>query len=284
MTESISPLVSEEITLSVDHVSVFVRAWRPVSSPRAIVAISHGFNAHGGLYTRAAEQLVAAGYAVYAVDLRGRGRSSGPRFTITRFDDYVADIAAMIALARQRDQDLPLYLLGHSAGGVAACLYTIDHPFGLQGLICESFAFRLPAPAIALALVRLLSHVAPRAPVLRLKNEDFSRDLEWIAHLNADPLIAGETQPAITVAALIRAGTRLGRDFSHVTTPILILHGTADRATQPSGSQQLYEMAGSKDKTLRLYEGAYHDLLSDIGRDAVMRDILSWLAQRVPAA
>ncbi|MDF0487515.1 lysophospholipase [Sphingomonas sp. H39-1-10] len=284
MAEGAFRVVPEEITLSVDRAAIFVRRWRPVSLPRAVVAICHGFNAHGGLYAWVAERLVAAGCAVYAVDLRGRGRSTGPRFTVERFDDYVADIAAMIALARRRDQDLPLYLLGHGAGGVAACLYAIEHPFGLQGLICESVALRLPAPAVALALLKLFGRIAPGARVLRLKTEDFSRDGAWVEHLNADPLIAGEIQPLVTVAALIGAGERLDRDFSQLTTPVLILHGTADRATQPSGSQHFYDATGSKDKALRLYEGAYHDLLSDIGREAVIEDIVSWIAQRLPAA
>ncbi|WP_448663981.1 alpha/beta hydrolase [Sphingomonas sp. CJ20] len=284
MTASAPHLAPEEITLSVDRFSILVRVWHPTAPPRAIVAICHGFNAHGGQYQWVAERMVAEGYAVYALDLRGRGRSSGPRFFVERFDDYVADIAAMITLARRRDQDLPLYLLGHSAGGVAACLYAIEHPFGLHGLICESFAFRLPAPAIALTLLKLFSRIAPRARVLRLKNEDFSRDPETVRRLNADPLTAGETQPALTVAALIRAGERLARDISQVTTPVLILHGTADRATDPGGSRLFFEGTGSKDKTLTLYEGAFHDLLADVGREAVLDAILSWIAERLPWA
>lgn len=284
MTASAFHLVPEEIILSVGQVSIFVRSWRPASSPRAIVTICHGFNAHGGHYQWVAEQLMAAGFVVYALDLRGRGRSSGPRFIVERFDDYVADIAAMVALARRRDQDLPLYLLGHSAGGVAACLYAIEHPFGLQGVICESFAFHLPAPGIALACVKLFSRFAPRARVLRLKNEDFSRDPARIGFLNADPLIATETQPAITVAALIRAGERLNREFSQFTTPVLILHGTADRATRPGGSQLFHEAAASKDKRLGFYEGAFHDLLADFGKEVVLGDIASWIEERLPTA
>ncbi|OAN67081.1 alpha/beta hydrolase [Sphingomonas sp. TDK1] len=284
MTVSAPQLVPEEITLTTDHASIFVRSWRPSSSPRAVVTICHGFNAHGGQYQWVAEQFVAAGFVVYALDLRGRGRSSGPRFLVERFEDYVADIAAMVELARRRDQDLPLYLLGHSAGGVAACLYAIEHPFGLHGLICESFAFRLPAPRIALTCLKLFSRLAPRARVLRLKNEDFSRDPVRVGLLDTDPLTARETQPAITVAALIRAGERLEREFSQCTTPVFIIHGTADRATRASGSQRFYEAAASRDKRLRFYDGAFHDLLADFGREAVLGDIALWIEERLPTA
>lgn len=285
MTASASHVVAEEITLSVDDASIFVRSWRPSKSPpRAIVTICHGFNAHGGQYQWVAEQFVAAGFVVYAVDLRGRGRSSGPRCTVARFDDYVADIAAMVTLARRRDQDLALYLLGHSAGGVAACLYALEHPFGLHGLVCESFAFHLPAPGFALAGLKLFSRFAPRARVLRLKNADFSRDPVRVGVLNSDPLTAREKQPAITVAALIRAGERLEREFSQFTTPVFILHGTADRATRPSGSQRFHAAAASKDKRLALYDGGFHDLLADLGKETVLGEIVSWIEERLPTS
>ncbi len=95
--------------------------------------------------------------------------------------------------------------------------------------------------------------------------------------LNADPLIANEIQPAITVAALVRANERLKREFPTITLPVFILHGTSDRATLASGSQLFYDTAGSKDKTFRLYEGHYHDLLNDIGKEKVMADIMVWI-------
>ncbi|WP_084579415.1 alpha/beta hydrolase [Sphingomonas azotifigens] len=284
MTASASRVDPEESTLAVDRVSIFVRSWRPTSSPRAIVAICHGFNAHGGHYQWVAEQLVAAGHVVYAVDLRGRGRSSGPRFTVERFDEYVADIAAMVELATRREHDLPLYLLGHSAGGVAACLYAIEHPFRLHGLICESFAFKLPAPDFMLTGLKLFSRVFPRARILRLKNEDFSRDPSRVGLLNADPLTTGEKQPASTLAALIRAGERLEREFAQFTTPVFIVHGTADRVTLPSGSRLFCEAAASKDKRLALYDGAFHDLLADFNKEAVLGAMTAWIEQRLPGA
>jgi alpha-beta hydrolase superfamily lysophospholipase len=187
----------------------------------------------------------------------------------------------MTPTAKSREPGLPVYLLGHSAGGVVSCTYALEHQAELAGLICESFAFQVPAPDFALAIIKGLSRIAPNAPALRLKNEDFSRDPSWVKALNSDPLIAGEVQPAVTVAALVRANERLKREFPRITLPLLILHGTADKATMPSGSRFFYETAGSKDKTLRLYEGHYHDLLSDVGKEKVMGDVLAWIEERV---
>jgi acylglycerol lipase len=129
-----------------------------------------------------------------------------------------------------------------------------------------------------------LSHVAPHAHILHLKNEDFSRDPQAVAVMNADPLIAHETQPTRTLAAMVRADERLTDAFPRITLPLLILHGTADQATRPGGSQLFYDAAGSTDKTLKLYEGHVHDLLNDLGKDAVMADIRRWIDARVPTA
>jgi acylglycerol lipase len=127
-----------------------------------------------------------------------------------------------------------------------------------------------------------LSHVAPHAHILHLKYEDFSRDPAAVAAMNADPLIAHETQPTRTLAAMVRADERLKTAFPLITLPVFILHGTADKATRPSGSQFFYDTAGSTDKTLKLYEGHVHDLLNDLGKDAVMADIRGWIGARLP--
>jgi len=161
--------------------------------------------------------------------------------------------------------------------GVVACLYAIDHQSELAGLICVSFAFKVPAPDVALALLKGLAHVAPHAHVLALKNEDFSRDPAIVRQMNSDPLIADEKQPTQTVAQMVRADHRLEHEFPNFKLPLLILHGTHDKATKPSGSRQFYDAAGSSDKTLKLYEGAYHDLLNDTDRSIVMSDVTTWI-------
>ena len=242
--------------------TLHIRSWPAVGAARGVVLIVPGFNSHGGYYGWVGGQLSAAGLTAYAVDLRGRGRSEGERFYVDAFEDYVSDVASLAAVVKTREKDLPVYLLGHSAGGVVACLYALEHQSELAGLICESFAFRLPAPGIALAVLKGLSHLTPHAHVLRLKNEDFSRD-------------------GAIVAAMVRADERLEEALPSITLPLLILHGTADRATRPAGSQLLLDRAGSTDKALKLYDGVFHDPLNDVGRETVMADILAWLDARL---
>ena len=261
---------------------IFTRHWEQEATPRANLAICPGFNAHSGQYSRAAEEFAGRGFAVTAVDLRGRGKSDGDRFYVENIGEYVSDLSLAIESARDRHPDRPVYLFGHSAGGVAAASYALDHQDRIAGLICEDFAFRVFAPDFALKLIEGASHVAPHVHVLKLKMEDFSRDPEWVARLNADPLTKDENQPAETVAALARADERLEREFSRITLPVLILHGTADKVTRPDGSEQFYRDAGSSDKTLKLYEGSYHDPLNDLDRDQVRNDIVAWIDARLP--
>jgi alpha-beta hydrolase superfamily lysophospholipase len=207
--------------------------------------------------------------------------SEGERFYVESVADYVSDVAAVVKIAKSRDADLPVFLLGHSAGGVVSSVYVLENQAELAGFICESFAFQVPAPGFALAAIKGLSHVAPRLPVLKLKNEDFSRDPKAVEALNSDPLTAREVQPAITVAALVRADERLREEFPLITLPILIMHGTDDKATVCHGSQFFYQTVGSTDKKLKLYEGHYHDLLNDIGKEGVIADMKAWIGAHV---
>lgn len=268
----------------VGGLKIFTRSWHPDGQPRAVVVIVHGFNSHSGYYTWVAEQFVADGLAAYALDLRGRGKSDGERFYVQKFEDYVNDLATFVTIAKSAEPGLPVFLLGHSAGGVVSCVYTIEHQDELAGFICESFAHEVPAPDFALAVLKGLSHVAPHAHVLKLKNEDFSRDPEVVAAMNDDPLIAHEVQPTQTVAEMVRADERLKVEFPQITLPVLILHGTEDKATKPSGSQRFYDMASSTDKSLKLYEGHYHDLLNDLGKEEVMADITAWINDHLSPA
>ena len=262
---------------------ILVRSWRPAGTARAAVVICHGVLSRGGYYGWAAEQLVSDGLAVYALDLHGRGKSDGERFYVEKFQDYVDDVHAAMGLARSREPGLPVFLLGHSAGGVVSAVYTLEHQADLRGFICESFAFQVYAPDFALAVLKGVSHLAPHAHVLKLNIEDFSRDPGAVQAMRDDPLIAHEVQPTRTVAQLALADERLKREFPRITLPVLILHGTADKVTKPAGSRLFFDTAGSQDKTLKLYEGHAHDLLNDVGREQVMGDITGWISAHLPS-
>lgn len=267
----------------VGGLKIFTRSWQPESAPRAVVVIVHGFNSHSGQYLWAAEQFASKGLAVYALDLRGRGRSEGERFYVEKIEDFTDDVETLVKQAKSENPGLPVFMLGHSAGGVTACVYALDHQTEIDGLICESFAYELPVPDIALTFLKGLSYITPHTHVFSLNNKDFSRDPATVESMNEDILIKGESQPAQTARVMINASTRLTEEFPRITLPVLILHGTEDKATKPSGSQHFYEQTGSQDKRLKLYEGHFHDLLNDVDKEVVMADIQNWIETRIPA-
>ncbi len=272
--------MSEALQQTIQNVEgqkLFFRSWRPSGDSKGTIVIVPGFNAHSGYYPWVADRFTSMRLAVYAIDLRGRGKSEGDRFFVESFDDYVLDVDALMTLVKEKEGAKPVIMLGHSAGGVVACLYTLDHPSELVGLISESFAHELPAPDFVLSVFKGLGSIAPHFPLLHLKNEKFSRDPEVVAAMNLDALIGNEKQPTQTMAALVRADERLKEEFRLITTPVLILHGTADENTRSSGSQRFFDTVGSHDKTLKLYEGGYHDLLNDIDKETVMTDIERWI-------
>jgi len=202
---------------------------------------------------------------------------------VKHFDDYLADVQSLLDVARTREPGLPVFLLGHSAGGVIASAYTLAHQDELAGLICESYAFQVPAPAAVLSLVRWLSGPFPTLRVLKLPNKEFSRLSEVVKALNADPLIANEKQTALTVAQMLVGIDRLRRGFPTLRLPVLVMRGTADKVTVPAGSQVFQDNAGSADKPLLLYKDHAHDLLNDLGREEVIGDIQRWIDRHLAA-
>lgn len=266
----------------VGGLKIATRTWGPVGTARGIMILVHGFNSHSGYFAWAAERFAGSGFATYALDHRGRGKSEGERFYVEKFSDWLADVDKLLGIARSENPGLPVYMLGHSVGGVIASSYVFEHQTEIAGLICESFAFDVGLPQLAQLALEGASYLIPHLPVYSLKNEIFSRDPAVVAQMNNDPLIANEKQPAETAAEVLKAAARLKDNMPSFNVPVFIIHGTDDKATRPEGSQYFYDNVGSKDKTLKLYEGGYHDLLNDIDKETVMADILKWINERVP--
>ena len=262
---------------------IAARSWHPEGAVRGNIILIHGFNSHSRYMAWPAEQFAGSGFAAYALDLRGRGKSEGERFYVEEFSDYLGDVDKLVEIARAENPGAPVLVLGHSAGGVIASSYVFEHQDKIAGLICESFALDVGLPNAAALLIKGISHIAPHLHLYTLKNEIFSRDPAVVAAMNSDPLIANESQPAETSAELIKAAERLKENMPNFNVPVLIIHGTDDKATRYQGSQLFYDTVGSTDKTLKLYEGGYHDLLNDIIKEEVMTDILAWVNERIPA-
>lgn len=267
----------------VGGIKIATRTWQPEGAVRGAMVLVHGFNSHSGYFAWAAERFAGDGFAVYALDHRGRGKSGGERFYVDKFSDWLADVDKLVGIARSENPGVPIYMLGHSVGGVIASSYVYEHQTEIAGLICESFAFDVGLPQLVQLALEGASYLIPHLPVYSLKNEIFSRDPKVVEQMNSDPLIKDEKQPAETAAEVLKAAARLKDNMPKITVPVFIIHGTDDKATRYEGSQYFYDHVGSRDKTLKLYEGGYHDLLNDIDKQTVMADILAWVNERITA-
>jgi acylglycerol lipase len=267
-----------------DGLTLFERWWLPDGDPRAVIALVHGYAEHSGRYEHVGRTLAAARYATYSYDLRGHGRSEGPRVYVRSFNEHLRDLAGFLRIVRERQPELPLFLLGHSMGGTIATLFAITRAPALAGLVLSGPGLRRrdDIPAIIPPAVSLLARVIPKAGLFKLDAAQVSRDPDVVRLYDEDPLVYRGRVPLGSAAAAGRAVARIQRDMEKVSVPLLIMHGTADGLTTPAGSQALYERASSSDKTLRLYEGLYHEIFNEPERVEVIGDLIAWLDARTP--
>lgn len=259
---------------------IYHQGWLPAGSARAAVVLVHGIGEHCGRYGNVVDRLVSRGFAVYGFDHVGHGRSGGPREYVDRFDDYVATLSAFCAMVRGWQTRSPLFLLAHSMGGLIASLHLMDHQASFAGAVLSAPSLRAGG-GISLATIvasRLLSVLAPRLGVLALDVHGLSRDPKVVADYTNDPLVFHGKTPARLAAEVLKAMRGVMAGAVGITLPLLILQGSADRLVDPAGAREFYDRAGSRDKTLRIFEGLCHEILNEPEHARVLDEIEAWLA------
>jgi len=245
---------------------------------RGSVVVVHGLGEHCDAYPRVLDRLLPAGFVVYAFDLRGHGRSPGQRGHIATWDDYRQDLRAFVSFVQRRDPDPPLFLLGHSLGGIIALDYAIRYPEGLRGVVLISPAIgKVGISAARRALARVLSRAWPTfSTATGLDTTAISREPEVVAAYQRDPLVHNRATARLG-AEVIAAVKELQAHAAKLQVPLLIQHGDADRIAQIDGSRDFVRSAGVVDRELRIYSGGYHQLHNDLCAEEVTADLLRWL-------
>jgi len=266
-----------------DGLTLFTRRWWPDRPARAVVLLVHGIAEHSGRYAYPAAHLLLHDVAVLAYDQRGHGQSEGPRTHVDAFGEYVDDLDRALAWARAEAGGLPLFLMGHSLGGLVVARYVVDRrPEGLAGVILSSPALQLPADLSPLLqrVSGVVSRLAPRLRTVRLDLSLLSRDPAVGRAYAEDPLCDKKGVRA-RLGHEILATTRHVRAHPEAfTAPLLLFHGTADRITDPAGSRWLYDHTPATDKTLNLYDGFYHETMNEPERERVLDDLVAWIHAR----
>jgi acylglycerol lipase len=262
--------------------SVYWQSWSPPEI-KAVVVVSHGLAEHSGRYAHVAARLNESGYAVYALDHRGHGHTDGTPGNIEGFGTVRGDLDTLLSRARGEHPGLPVFLLAHSFGGLAALDFLMHRgESGLAGLVLSSpYVDPSAGNAVQRRLAGVLSRLAPNLGVADLDATTISTQPEEVQKYVDDPLNYHGKVRARSGAEMLAASRRVAADVGRVTLPVLVIHGVADRLAPPAGSKLVAERIGSTDKTLTLYDGLYHEMFNDRERDQVLTDVVTWLDKHV---
>ncbi len=268
--------------------SAYWQAWLPRSRTRAVVVIVHGIHEHSGRYAHVGAWLAAAGFAAYAADHRGHGRSDGRRANIERMALIVADLGSFVRFTVERHPGVPVFMVGHSLGGLIALQWATEPSAAeprtrLDGLVVSGAAVEvMVGSTMQRRLAGVLSALVPDLPVAAVDaDQKISRDPEVVRAYRHDPLVYRGKVKARTGAEILATMVALPSRLSRLSVPLLLLHGTADRICALTGSAMVHDAVSSPDKTLRHYQGLYHEVFNEPERQAILTDLVSWLNQHL---
>lgn len=275
---------SESYIQDANQNKIFRQSWLPKNQAKAIILLAHGMSEHSGRYSNLVEHLLPLDYAVYSWDHIGHGRSDGHRKFISDFTDFTDVLTEYLQEIQQQHPDLPIYLFGHSMGGLIATHYLLDHQHAFRGAMISAPALKVYGGVSPFTVYagKILSAVFPKFGLESFNRMYICRDSQVLESAENDPLMAKGKTPVRLLAELLDAMERVENEAHHISLPILIIQGTDDQIVDPAGADMLHQLASSEDKTLKVYPGLYHELINEPEKDEVLADISGWL-ERVHA-
>jgi alpha-beta hydrolase superfamily lysophospholipase len=263
------------------RVALATRSWAPAEPERALLVV-HGWAEHCGRYEHLGTWFATHGCAVHAFDHRGHGRSEGRRGHADRFDDLLDDVEIMLDRVRGEHPGLPLFVVGHSMGGLVVAAFARERQPEVAGIVTSGAALAVSeVPSRPrLALLRALRRFAPRLTMARLvPPEGLSRDPEVARAYTGDPLVLRRMSLALG-SELLDAVERTRAGAAEVRTPMLLLHGAEDPICPPEGSRGFFAQLTAPDSDLRIYPELRHEIFNEPEHAAVFADVLEWMSKR----
>jgi alpha-beta hydrolase superfamily lysophospholipase len=265
------------------NASIYYQGWLPDGDVKAVLLVVHGLGEYSGRYMNIVDYFVPLGYAVYALDHIGHGKSDGIREYVNKFDDYTNTLNVYFKMVKAWHPDKPFFLLGHSLGGLIATYYLLDHQADFKGAIISAPAIKIgeSVSPMTITMSKILAKIAPKAGVLALDATTISRDPEVVSAYANDPLVFHGKTPARLAAEMLKAMMRVTAEVNTITLPFIVVQGSEDKLVDPGGARMLYDKAASTDKTIKIYEGMYHEVFNEPDRARVLGDVAAWLADHL---
>jgi alpha-beta hydrolase superfamily lysophospholipase len=275
MMSAMTPV--EKSFTGVGGTNIVYDLYEPSTAPVGLILVAHGVAEHGGRYRHVADVLVGLGLRVAIPDHRGHGRSGGKRLLVRDLAEFTTDLETLRTL--ELVDGRPTYLLGHSMGGEIALDYALDHQESLAALILSAPAV-LPGDDISpmlMKVAKVMGKLVPGLPGQKLSSASISRDPAVVAAYDADPLNFRGALTAGIGGAMLRTMETFPSRLPSLKLPLLVMTGTEDKLVKPEGSELVVRLAGSTDKTLKTYDGLYHEVFNEPEKELVLGDLADWL-------
>jgi len=259
---------------------LFYKYWLPDDQPpQAALLIVHGLAEHCGRYGNVADYFVPRGYAVYGLDHIGHGQSEGTRVYVDHFSDFTDNIKVYFDMIRQWQPVIPIFIVGHSMGGLISTIYLPEHQHELAGAVLSAPLIKAgdETPALMIALAKIISKILPKLPLAQIEAQGVSRDPAVVQAYIDDPLVYNGKVTARLSAELIRVTQQAETGAAAIRLPLLILQGNKDTLVNPAGAQMLYERVNAADKQIKIYDGLYHEVFNEPEHEQVLGDVEVWL-------
>jgi acylglycerol lipase len=261
----------------------YLQGWEPQQSPKAVVALIHGLGEHTGRYTHVGEAFNRAGYALIGFDLRGHGKSGGPRGHFPSLQAVMRDISEFFTFLHGRySKDIPFFIYGHSLGGLLTLTYTLHNQPDVKGVVVSGPGLRsaLQEQKFKIMLAKVLGSVVPQLTLPSgLDPKTISRDPRVVEAYINDPLVHDKTSMGFGKSALA-AIDFVFENASRFPVPLLVMYGSEDKLSYPSGGQDFVKLVPG-DVTFKLWAGLYHEIHNDPEKAEVLKTAIEWMNQHL---
>jgi alpha-beta hydrolase superfamily lysophospholipase len=259
------------------------RRWAGAEPTKAVLAVLHGYLDHGGRYAHVAEHFGALGYRIYVLDQRGHGRSGGVRAFANRFGDYLDDLGRFLGVIREREGERKLFIVAHSFGALVSLRYAAVNPDGLAGIAASSpyIKNKVPVSGAKLFAAKVLSRIAPRlALAANVRGSQLTHDPELVLAHDTDPLVLQKFTTRWSTETLAAQELALA-EAPRLRLPVFVMQGGADPVADPEGARAFYDRLPPAEREWRSYDGFFHEIFNEVGRERVFADLAEWLQRKL---